>query len=143
VEQRPDVRQAEENLHSASALVGVARANRLPIFALTADAGTMTVIFSHMFDKGGFWDTAAGEIADGSRPNCDCTKQGRRHADRIEFLGLSILGGGSSGSGSYQSLSPVISDVKQAAPGCSKLLVRAHITPFGKEAIWLHPRPRS
>jgi NodT family efflux transporter outer membrane factor (OMF) lipoprotein len=60
VEQRPDVRQAEENLHSASALVGVARANRLPSFALTADAGTMTVIFSHMFDKGGFWDTAAG-----------------------------------------------------------------------------------
>jgi NodT family efflux transporter outer membrane factor (OMF) lipoprotein len=60
VEQRPDVRQAEENLHSASALIGVARANRLPSFALTADAGTMTVIFSHMFDKGGFWDTAAG-----------------------------------------------------------------------------------
>ena len=60
MEQRPDVRQAEENLHSASALVGVARANRLPSFALTADAGTMTVIFSHMFDKGGFWDTAAG-----------------------------------------------------------------------------------
>ena len=60
VERRPDVRQAEENLHAASALIGVARANRLPSFALTADAGTMTVIFSHMFDKGGFWDTAAG-----------------------------------------------------------------------------------
>lgn len=60
VEQRPDVRQAEENLHSASALIGVARANRLPSFVLTADAGTMTVIFSHIFDKGGFWDTAAG-----------------------------------------------------------------------------------
>src|SRR5580692_11389369 len=37
---------------------------------------------------------SCAEIADGSRPNCDCTKQGRRHADRIEFLGLSILGGG-------------------------------------------------
>ena len=46
VEQRPDVRQAEENLHSASALIGVARANRLPSFALTADAGSMAVIFS-------------------------------------------------------------------------------------------------
>jgi NodT family efflux transporter outer membrane factor (OMF) lipoprotein len=61
VEQRPDVRQAEESLHSASALIGVARANRLPSFALTADIGSMTVIFSHMFAAGtGFWDLAAG-----------------------------------------------------------------------------------
>ena len=35
VEQRPDVRQAEENLHSASAQIGIAVANRLPSFALT------------------------------------------------------------------------------------------------------------
>jgi NodT family efflux transporter outer membrane factor (OMF) lipoprotein len=57
VEQRPDVRQAEENLHSASALIGVARANRLPSFNLTADIGSMTLIFSHMFSAGtGFWD---------------------------------------------------------------------------------------
>ena len=60
VEQRPDVRQAEENLHSASALIGVAHANRLPSFALTADTGSMAVIFTHIFSKGGFWDTAAG-----------------------------------------------------------------------------------
>jgi NodT family efflux transporter outer membrane factor (OMF) lipoprotein len=60
VEQRPDVRQAAENLHSASALIGVARANRLPSFALTADAGSMAVIFSHMFSKGGFWDEGGG-----------------------------------------------------------------------------------
>ncbi|MGO9255677.1 MAG: efflux transporter outer membrane subunit [Bryobacteraceae bacterium] len=60
VEQRPDVRQAEENLHSASALIGVAHANRLPSFALTADTGTMALIFTHFFSKGGFWDSAAG-----------------------------------------------------------------------------------
>jgi NodT family efflux transporter outer membrane factor (OMF) lipoprotein len=60
VEQRPDVRQAEENLHSASALIGVARANRLPSFALTADVGSMTLMFSHMFAAGtGFWDLGA------------------------------------------------------------------------------------
>jgi outer membrane protein TolC len=35
VEQRPDVRAAEANLHSAGALVGVAIANRIPIFNLT------------------------------------------------------------------------------------------------------------
>jgi NodT family efflux transporter outer membrane factor (OMF) lipoprotein len=61
VEQRPDVRQAEENLHSASALIGVAVANRLPSFALTADAGSMALVFSRMFSGGtGFWDVAAG-----------------------------------------------------------------------------------
>jgi NodT family efflux transporter outer membrane factor (OMF) lipoprotein len=60
VDQRPDVRQAEENLHSASALIGVARANRLPSFALTADAGSMTLIFSHIFTAGtGSWDLGA------------------------------------------------------------------------------------
>ena len=40
VEQRPDVRQAEENLHAASALIGVAIANRLPTITLSADAGS-------------------------------------------------------------------------------------------------------
>jgi NodT family efflux transporter outer membrane factor (OMF) lipoprotein len=61
VEQRPDIRQAEENLHSASALIGVAVANRLPSFALTADAGSMALIFSKIFSGGsGFWDLGAG-----------------------------------------------------------------------------------
>ena len=61
VEQRPDVRQAEENLHSASAQIGIAVANRLPNFALTADAGSMAVVLSHLFAGGtGFWDVGAG-----------------------------------------------------------------------------------
>ncbi len=61
VEQRPDVRQAEENLHSASAQIGIARANRLPSFALTADAGSMAVVLGHLFSGGtGFWDVGAG-----------------------------------------------------------------------------------
>jgi NodT family efflux transporter outer membrane factor (OMF) lipoprotein len=61
VEQRPDVRQAEENWHSACALIGVARANRLPSFTLSADAGSMATIFSHLFNSGtGFWDVAGG-----------------------------------------------------------------------------------
>jgi len=61
VEQRPDVRQAEENLHAASAQVGVAIANRLPSIALTADAGSAPTAFSNMFSGGnGFWDLTAG-----------------------------------------------------------------------------------
>jgi NodT family efflux transporter outer membrane factor (OMF) lipoprotein len=60
VEQRPDVRQAEENLHSASAQIGVAVANRLPNFALTADAGSMAVVLGKIFAGGtGFWDVGA------------------------------------------------------------------------------------
>ena len=60
VEQRPDVRQAEENLHSASAQVGIARANRLPNFALTGNVGSMAVAASNIFAAGmGFRDIGA------------------------------------------------------------------------------------
>ena len=60
VEQRPDVRQAEENLHAASAQVGIARANRLPSFNLTANAGSMALALSQIFAPGtGFWDLTA------------------------------------------------------------------------------------
>jgi NodT family efflux transporter outer membrane factor (OMF) lipoprotein len=61
VEQRPDVRQAEENLHAASAQIGIAVANRLPSFALTADTGSAALALGQLFSGGnGFWDLAAG-----------------------------------------------------------------------------------
>src|SRR5580704_14067253 len=45
---------------SASAQIGVAIANRLPNFALTADAGSMAVVLGHLFEPGtGFWDVGA------------------------------------------------------------------------------------
>lgn len=60
VDRRPDVRQAEENLHAASAQIGVAIANRLPSFSLTSDAGSMAVVLGHLFTAGtGFWDVGA------------------------------------------------------------------------------------
>ena len=40
VAQRPDVLQAEANLHAASAKIGIAIANRLPNIVLTANAGS-------------------------------------------------------------------------------------------------------
>jgi NodT family efflux transporter outer membrane factor (OMF) lipoprotein len=56
VEQRPDVRQAEENMHSASAQVGVAIANRIPNITLTADAGSTALSIDKLFTSGtGFW----------------------------------------------------------------------------------------
>jgi NodT family efflux transporter outer membrane factor (OMF) lipoprotein len=61
VEQRPDVRQAEENLHAASALIGVAIANRIPTITLSADAGSSPTDITKMFSQGnGFWDLTAG-----------------------------------------------------------------------------------
>lgn len=60
VEHRPDVRQAEENLHVASAEVGVAVANLLPQFTLSGDTGSAALRISQLFGAGnGFWDLGA------------------------------------------------------------------------------------
>ncbi len=61
VEQRPDVRAAEEQLHSASAQIGVAKANMLPQFTLSAAGGSMATQVSQLFKSGnGFWSLAGG-----------------------------------------------------------------------------------
>ena len=60
VAQRPDVRQAQESLHAASAQIGIAIANRLPNITLTADAGSTGLAISQVFSSGtGFWGLAA------------------------------------------------------------------------------------
>ncbi len=61
VDQRPDVRSAEEQLHSASAQVGVAIANRLPQFTIDATAGDTGTMFRHLFNPAdAFWSLAGG-----------------------------------------------------------------------------------
>ena len=56
VEQRPDVLQAEANLHAASAQIGIAIANRLPNITLTANAGSTALALDKVFTSGtGFW----------------------------------------------------------------------------------------
>jgi NodT family efflux transporter outer membrane factor (OMF) lipoprotein len=61
VEQRPDIEEAEENLHAASAQVGVAVANRFPNITLSADAGTMALGGNPIFSAGAtFWTLVAG-----------------------------------------------------------------------------------
>jgi len=60
VEQRPDIRAAQAQLHEASAAIGVAIANRLPQFALTADYGTAALTAATMFTPGtAIWSIAA------------------------------------------------------------------------------------
>ena len=60
IEQRPDVRQAEENLHSTSAQVGVALADMLPQFAITANTGSAALEIGKLFGPyTGFWTLGA------------------------------------------------------------------------------------
>ena len=60
VAQRPDVLQAEANLHAASAQIGIATANRLPNITLTANAGSTALSIDKVFTSGtGFWGLGA------------------------------------------------------------------------------------
>ena len=64
VVQRPDVRQAQANLHAASAAIGVAEANRLPNFLLSGDLGSSALEISRVFHSGsGFWDLSSAVTA--------------------------------------------------------------------------------
>lgn len=61
VEQRPDIRVAEDELHAASAEIGVAVANRLPQITLSGNAGAMATQIGQLLTPGtGFWTLAAG-----------------------------------------------------------------------------------
>jgi NodT family efflux transporter outer membrane factor (OMF) lipoprotein len=63
VERRPDVRAAEAQVHAASAQVGVAVANRLPQFSISATYGGTSTQFSRMFsDDNKFW-SVTGTVA--------------------------------------------------------------------------------
>jgi outer membrane protein TolC len=62
VRQRPDVRAAEANMHSASALIGVAIAARLPNVTLGANNGYAAYSFAQLFLPGTGWYTLAGEV---------------------------------------------------------------------------------
>jgi len=58
-EQRPDIRAAEEQLHAASAAIGVAVANRLPTITLSANLGYTATSLGQLFSPGnGFWNLA-------------------------------------------------------------------------------------
>jgi NodT family efflux transporter outer membrane factor (OMF) lipoprotein len=62
IEQRPDVRAAEAQLHAANAQVGVAVAAMLPQFSITGNLGGNADEFAWMFRSGGpFW-TLVGSV---------------------------------------------------------------------------------
>jgi NodT family efflux transporter outer membrane factor (OMF) lipoprotein len=60
IEQRPDVRAAEEQLHAASAQVGVATANMLPTFTINGNAGFMNTALAGLLAPQNLFWTVAG-----------------------------------------------------------------------------------
>jgi NodT family efflux transporter outer membrane factor (OMF) lipoprotein len=63
VEQRPDIRAAEAQLHAASAQIGVARAARLPNISLSATLGSDALGLGTLFKAGtGFWSIGANLV---------------------------------------------------------------------------------
>lgn len=62
VAQRPDIRAAEEQVHAASAQVGVAIAARLPQFSIDATWGGAASQFSQMFLNSGRFFSLTGNI---------------------------------------------------------------------------------
>ena len=63
VEQRPDVRSAEAQLHEASANVGVAIANQLPQFTITSLLGSTSTGFDKLFSPGTAVWSIGGSLA--------------------------------------------------------------------------------
>ncbi len=62
VEHRPDVKAASANLHSASASVGVAMANRLPLISLSANTGSSPANFAYLFNPPTLFYALAGNV---------------------------------------------------------------------------------
>jgi len=63
IQQRPDIRAAEEQVHSASAQVGVAIGNMLPTFTLSAAGGyTQPLFASSLFSQSNQFFTLAGGV---------------------------------------------------------------------------------
>lgn len=63
VEQRPDIRAAQEQWHAASAQVGVAEAGRFPQFTITAAVGGMASLPNWMFREGGSFFSVLGNVS--------------------------------------------------------------------------------
>jgi NodT family efflux transporter outer membrane factor (OMF) lipoprotein len=60
VAQRPDVLQAQANMHAASAQIGIATANRLPNIQLTGNVGNTALAMGDLFKSGtSFWALGA------------------------------------------------------------------------------------
>ncbi|WP_347252113.1 efflux transporter outer membrane subunit [Legionella sp.] len=63
VEQRPDIRAAESQIHAASALIGVAIAQRFPNIVLTATGGSAALTPEMLFNTNTLFYALTGNVA--------------------------------------------------------------------------------
>jgi len=75
LERRPDIRAAEEQLHSANARIGAAIAARFPTISLTGAGASISEEMGDLFQTGtGFWNLAVGLFL----PILDSGRSGRQ-----------------------------------------------------------------
>ncbi len=63
IEQRPDIRAAQEQLHAASAQIGVATANMLPNFTINANAGYVNTVLAGLLSPANEFWLLSGNVA--------------------------------------------------------------------------------
>lgn len=91
---RPDVRGAEAQLVAASARVGVARAQLLPLVRLTGNIGTGATSVGNLFDviTGGLFASIGQLIFDGGRTTAQIDSAEAAAEGALAFWRLQILG---------------------------------------------------
>jgi NodT family efflux transporter outer membrane factor (OMF) lipoprotein len=62
IEQRPDVRNAQELLHATSALVGVAIANQLPNFTINGNFGYINTVLASLINPANMFWVISGNV---------------------------------------------------------------------------------
>ena len=87
VEQRPDIRAAEERLHAASAQYGVSIASLMPQFSITGDVGGMASTPGWMFRTGGGFFNLTADIAYTIFDGGQLRAQSRAAKDALEQAG--------------------------------------------------------
>jgi NodT family efflux transporter outer membrane factor (OMF) lipoprotein len=95
VRQRPDVLAAEENLHAASADIGVAEAARLPQLSISAQYAQQTTRLSEFFTQpGGVWSAGIGIAAplfDGGTLKARADASRQRYAQALSTYHSTVI----------------------------------------------------
>ncbi|NUP85631.1 MAG: efflux transporter outer membrane subunit [Burkholderiaceae bacterium] len=94
LEQRPDIRRAEQDLVAANARIGVARAAYFPTISLTGAAGYASTRLSNLTElTANFWSygiQAAGNLFDGGRISAQVAETEARRKELVETYRRSI-----------------------------------------------------
>jgi len=111
LERRPDVRQAEEQLASATELIGVSRAEQFPTLTLTGSLGAQSTQLSNLFESSShIWGLGAGllgPIFDGGRYAAR-TDQAEARAKQAEAAYRGVV------RGAFRDLSDALSNLRYA-----------------------------